>query len=149
MKNACALLFIAPLVCMTACEKTVYMRGYAMDFSNFKKIRIGKDDAQAVLDKVGSPTMRSSVEDEHGGYSWFYVSRRTEKNGFLDAKVTDRKAVEVAFNANGIVTSIKENVTERDMKFVKEETEASGKGTGLTNELFGGLGKYRERYKKD
>ena len=140
---------VALPVCMAACEKTVYTRGCAMDFSDFRKIRIGKDNAQTVIERIGSPAVRSSVEDERGGYDWFYVSKRVEKNGFLDAKVLDQRMVIVSFNASDIVTSIKESTEERPVKFVKEQTETSGKGTGVTSEIFGGLGKYRKQYKKD
>ena len=147
MKIVCALLLA--FVCTTACEKTVYTRGYAMDFSDFNKIKIGKDDAQAVFEKIGSPTMRSSVEDENGGYSWYYVYKRTEKNGFLDAKVLDAKTMVVTFNSKGIVASISENTNERRIDIMKDHTDTSGKGTGITNEIFGGLGKYRKQYQKD
>ena len=149
MKNACALLSVVPLVCATACEKTVYMHGYAMDFSDFKKIKVGQDNAQAVMEKVGSPTICSSFEDKRGGYRWFYVSKRVEKNGFLGAKVLDQKTVVVSFNANDVVTSVNEKVGERNIDIVKEETATTGKGTGVVNELFGGLGKYRKQYQKD
>ena len=58
---------VALPVCMAACEKTVYTRGCAMDFSDFRKIRIGKDNArggttgftcQSVLKKMGSWMLR-------------------------------------------------------------------------------------------
>ena len=77
------------------------------------------------------------------------MSKRVEKNGFLDAKVLDQRMVIVSFNASDIVTSIKESTEERPVKFVKEQTETSGKGTGVTSEIFGGLGNYRKQYKKD
>lgn len=146
MRIACAVLAI---LCTTACEKTVYTRGYAMDFSDFNKIKVGKDDAQAVFEKVGSPTVHSSVEDEKGGYSWYYVSKRTEKNGFLDAKVIDAKTIVVTFDARGIVTSVSENTKERRIDVMKGQTDTAGKNSGITNEIFGGLGKYRKQYQKD
>ena len=142
-------LLLASFACVTACEKVVYTRGYAMDFSDFKKIEVGKDNAQSVLEKVGSPTICSSVDDEKGGYSWFYVSKRIEKNGFLDAKVLEQRTVVVSFNVEDIVISVKESSAERHIEAVKEETETTGKGTGVANELFGGLGKYRKSYSKD
>ena len=149
MKFSLVASLVALLGCMTACEKTIYTRGCAMDFSDFKKIIIGRDDAQAVIEKVGSPAISSSIEDERGGYDWFYVSKRVEKNGFLDAKVLDQKMVIVSFNSHDVVTSIKESTEERHVEFVKEQTETSGKGTGVTSEIFGGLGKYRKRYEKN
>ena len=51
MKLACAIIVLS-VIFNTGCEKTVYTRGYAVDFSDFKSIRIGKDNAQAVFDKI-------------------------------------------------------------------------------------------------
>ena len=147
MKFASALLAFA-LLFTTACEKTVVTRGYALDFSDFSKIIVGKDDAQAVFDKVGSPTIRSTVENEQGGYSWYYVYKRTEKNGFLDPKVLDQKTIVVIFDANGIVRSINESKGEKEIALVKEQTETAGKNAGILGETFSGLGKYRKRYEK-
>ena len=149
MKFVCALFLSLSLVFSTACEKTVMTRGYALDFSDFSTIKVGKDDAQDVFEKVGSPTIRSSVENEHGGYSWYYVYKRTEKNGFLDPKVLDQKTVVVTFDSKGIVSSVKESSYEKRIDLVKEETKTEGKGTGILSETFGGLGKYRKNYQKN
>ncbi len=147
MKFAGALLSFA-LLFTTACEKTVVTRGYALDFSDFSKIIVGKDDAQAVFEKVGSPTIRSSVENEKGGYSWYYAYKRTEKNGFLDPKVLEQKTIAVNFDSQGIVRSITESTGEKEIALVKEKTETAGKNAGIFGETFGGLGKYRKRYEK-
>ena len=145
MKLACVIVVLS-VIFNAGCEKTMYTRGYSVDFSDFKSIRVGKDDAQAVFDKVGSPSIRSSVEDEKGQYSWYYVTKKTEKNGFLDPKVIEQKTVEISFDASGIVSSVKERRGENKIEIVKDVTETSGKGTGIANEILGGLGKYRKRY---
>lgn len=147
MRRACALLFsLVAVLFETGCEKTVVNRGYAMDSADFSKILIGKDDAQAVFDKVGSPTISSSVEDEKGGYSWYYVSKKTEKNGFLDPKVIDQETMIVSFDSNGVVRSINKSTYEKNIKIVRDQTKAGGKGAGIIGETFDGLGKYMKRY---
>lgn len=144
------LTFIAfALIFTTACEKTVVTRGYALDFSDFSKIIVHKDDAQTVFEKLGSPTIRSSVENEKGGYSWYYVYKRTEKNGFLDPKVLEHKTMVVSFDSAGIVSSVKESTYEKEIDLFKEQTATAGKGSGILGETFGGLGKYRKRYEKN
>lgn len=147
MKFACAL-FISFGMLFTACEKTVVNRGYSVESADFSKISIGKDDAQAVFEKVGSPTIRSSVEGVNGEYSWYYVSKKTEKNGFLDPKVIDQKNIIVSFDQNGIVKSIKESSYEQQVSVVSEQTKTGGKDAGIVGETFGGLGKYMKRYSK-
>ena len=64
----------------------------------------------------------------------------------MDPKVVDQKTIEISFDANGIVSAVKERSGENKIEIVKDVTETSGKGTGITNEIFGGLGKYRKRY---
>ena len=147
MKVASVLLAFA-LLFTTACEKTIMTRGYALDFSDFSKIKVGKDDAQAVFDKVGSPTIRSTIEDEQGCYSWYYAYKRTEKNGFLDPKVLEQKTIVVTFNAKGIVQSVSESKGEKEISVVTEKTATAGKDAGILGETFGGLGKYRKQYEQ-
>lgn len=149
MKFAYTLSLVLSMLCSNACERAVMTRGYALEFSDFSKILIGTDNVQTVFEKVGSPTIRSSVENEKGGFSWYYVYKRTEKNGFLDPKVLEQKTVVVSFDTNGIVRSVVNSSDEKQIDLVKDQTVTEGKGTGILNETFGGLGKYRKRYQKD
>jgi outer membrane protein assembly factor BamE (lipoprotein component of BamABCDE complex) len=134
------------LFCLASCEKTVFNRGYVIEQGDFNKIIVGKDDMNAVFEKIGSPTIRSSVEANDGSFSWYYVSKRTEKSGFLDPKVTDQKTMIVTFDKNGIVRLVKEGQIEKPVTPVKDTTKAEGKDAGIIGETFGGLGKYMKRY---
>lgn len=148
MKLNCVLsLVFSCVMFITACEKTVVNRGYILNSVDFSKISIGKDDAQSVFEKVGSPTIRSSIVSENGGYNWYYVSKRTEKNGFLDPKVVSQKTIVVSFDANNVVTSVSESDYEKDIEIVNDKTKTAGKDAGILGETFGGLGKYMKRYK--
>ena len=140
-----ALLLFSALLSVS-CEKTVINRGYAVDAVDFSSIVIGKDTAQSVFEKVGSPTICSSVEEKRGGYNWYYISKKLEKSGFLEPEVVAQKNIIISFDTNGIVRDVKESSYEGEVETVKEETKTDGKGTGIINETFGGLGKYMKRY---
>jgi outer membrane protein assembly factor BamE (lipoprotein component of BamABCDE complex) len=147
MRLACLLLIQA--LCLSACEKNIINRGYIVSMADFRGIAVGKDTNSDVMSKVGSPTMRSSIRSENGDYSWYYVYKKSEKNGFLDPKIIEQKIIAVTFSANGIVRSVKECAGGADVKAVSEKTKTSGKTKGVLGETFGGLGKYMKRYTKE
>jgi outer membrane protein assembly factor BamE (lipoprotein component of BamABCDE complex) len=124
----------------------VINRGYTLQLADFSKIVVGKDTAESVFKGFGSPTIRSTVQGKNGEYSWYYVSKKMEKNGFLDPKVVDQKTIIVTFSADGVVRSVKESTYERPISVVKEKTKTEGKTLGVISETFGGLGKYSKRY---
>lgn len=147
MKLGCVLSLLGFILFLSGCEKTVINRGYVLNAENFLKISIGKDNAQTVFEKVGSPTIRSSVMSDTGGYSWYYISKKTEKNGFWDPKVIDQRTIIVSFDSNDIVKSVTESTYEKDINIVADKTKTDGKDAGILGETFGGLGKYMKRYK--
>jgi outer membrane protein assembly factor BamE (lipoprotein component of BamABCDE complex) len=133
-------------VLVGACEKVVMSRGYVGEFSDFDKIVIGKDREQNVFEKVGSPTASSSVSTGDGSYRWFYVAKKTEKNGFLDHKTIDQQAVVIVFSQDGVVRSVSRLMKGQEIDIVSESTESGGKTAGILSETFGGIGKYRDRF---
>jgi len=147
MKLRRSVTLLSLILILAACEKTVINRGYVLHSADFSRISVGKDDAQTVFEKVGSPTIRSSIISEKGGYSWYYISKKTEKNGFLDPKVLSQKTIIVSFDSNDIVKSVTESTYEKDINIVNDRTKTDGKDAGILGETFGGLGKYMKRYK--
>jgi outer membrane protein assembly factor BamE (lipoprotein component of BamABCDE complex) len=129
------------------CEQTVINRGYIMESVDFKQIKVGHDTAASVYQRFGSPTMRSSFSSKTNEFSWYYVHKRLEKNGFLDPKVVDHKMIIVTFDPNMVVKSVKSSTYEKPVQTVSGRTETKGQTKGIFGETFGGLGKYRERYK--
>jgi outer membrane protein assembly factor BamE (lipoprotein component of BamABCDE complex) len=120
--------------------------GYVGELSDFNKITVGHDTDQEVLEKVGPPMTSLSGFAEDGSYSWFYASKKTEKNGFLDPKIKDQKAVVVSFDSRGVVKAVSVSTNPHDIEMVKERTESGGKTAGIAGEWFGGLGKYRKQF---
>ena len=145
-KRSISVSFLVAMLAVSACETTVINRGYVLETADFSKIKVGKDDARAVFGSFGSPTMRSSIKEADGGFSWYYVSKRTEKVSFLDPKVIDQKTMIVSFDKAGIVKSVKETTYEKPVSTVSEKTKTEGSTGGVLSETFGGLGKYLKPY---
>jgi outer membrane protein assembly factor BamE (lipoprotein component of BamABCDE complex) len=120
-----------------------------MKTADFSKIVVGQSNEASVFEMFGSPTVRSSVQGANGEYSWYYVSKRTEKEGFLDPKTVDRKTVIVSFGPDGVVRKVSESKYEKDISPVGEKTKTEGKTGGIVSEAFAGLGKYSKRFVKD
>ncbi|MDR1234393.1 MAG: outer membrane protein assembly factor BamE [Holosporales bacterium] len=137
------------LLAVSGCETTVFNRGYVIKTADFSKIIAGKSRAADVFTMFGSPTMRSSIQGVDGEYCWYYVSKKTEKNGFLDPKTVDRKTVIISFGPDGVVRSVNESKYEKEINPIGEQTKTEGKTGGIVSEAFAGLGKYSKRFKKD
>ncbi len=146
MKKGLYLSLVLSSLFFAACETRVINRGYIIDSAEFASIVVGQDTEDSIFAKFGSPTMRSTVASQDGSFSWYYVSKKLEKKSFLDAEVVDKKTKIVTFDRNGVVTSVTTSTYEDSVKMSKESTRDQGKGAGIFNETFGGLGKYRERY---
>jgi outer membrane protein assembly factor BamE (lipoprotein component of BamABCDE complex) len=116
--------------------------------TEFNKVRIGRDNAQQVFELLGSPTVRSTVVGEDGTYSWYYVSKKAEKNGFMEPKVVEQETMIITFNANDIVKSVSRGTGEQLVTTVKEQTKTGGKTGGIVSEALGGLGKYRKQFEE-
>ncbi len=140
---------LSSVLIFSACEKVVINRGCIIESEHFKKIKIGKNSAMEVYSYLGSPTVRSSVVALDGSYSWYYVSKITEKTGFMDPVVIDQKTMVITFDKNSIVKSISESTYEKPVSTVGAKTDTAGKTAGVFSETFGGIGKYMNRYSDD
>ncbi|MDR0695742.1 MAG: outer membrane protein assembly factor BamE [Holosporales bacterium] len=123
-------------------------RGYDVKQEEFNHIIVGQDTAQTVFNRFGSPTVRSTVLGEDGSYSWYYVSKKSEKNGFLEPKVVEQTTMIVTFKSNDVVKSVTRGTGEQSVAAVNEKTMTHGKTGGIVSEAFGGLGKYRKQFEQ-
>lgn len=140
---------LSSVLVFSSCEKVVINRGYIVEPEDFKKIKVGQNNAMEVYSHLGAPTMRSSIVASDGSYSWYYVSKVTEKTSFMDPVVIDQKTMVITFDKSGIVRSVSESTYEKPVSAVSDKTETAGKTAGVIGEAFGGLGKYMNRYSDD
>jgi outer membrane protein assembly factor BamE (lipoprotein component of BamABCDE complex) len=145
LMQGCAILLAASQ--LSACTPAVAERGNLVDPDRLAQIKIGssKDD---VVKAIGSPTSIGAFDTNY----WYYMGQRTEQESFFDPVVTDRRIVEIQFNDNDKVTSLKEygkdNAEIVDME--EDSTPVMGHQTTFAEELFGngGLGSDKNKKKK-
>ncbi len=140
------LVFLA-FASLAACEPNVAERGNLVDPERLAAIKLGssKDD---VVKAIGSPTSIGAFDTNY----WYYMGERTEQESFFDPVVTDRRIVEIEFNDDDKVSSLKEYGKDNAELIDMEEatTPTQGHQTTLAEELFGngGLGSDKNKKKK-
>lgn len=137
------------LLMFTGCSnKTVVNRGYDFTSANFSKIIIGKDKIEDVFQKLGSPTLRSTVLQANGDFYWYYATEQKVQSGAFLSRTEYKKLYCVKFNKYGVVQAANMIDGENKITSVTETTKTTGKSKGIFKELFGGMGKNLERYSK-
>ena len=103
-------------------------------------VKAGKHTKEDVVRLLGSPTSITLFEKE----SWLYIESKEQNRIFLPAKEIDRKIVKITFNADGVVSKVKELSLEngRDIAIDDTVTPISGKDLSVIDELIGNFGRF-------
>ncbi len=132
---------------LAACEPTVAERGNMVDPDKLAQVKPGASKEE-VAKLLGSPTEIGTFDENY----WFYMGQRTEQESFFDPVVTDRRVVEVDFDENDKVSSVRQMgvANGEDVEIVERETTPQGHQTTLAEELFGrgGFGSDKNKKKK-
>ena len=127
------------LVYISACSPVVAQRGNLLDDHQMKEVIAGKHTRSDVLRILGSPTTQSTFNND----VWYYIGQKTEKHGILDDEVVDERIVAVTFMANGIVSSVKEQNSERvDIPYARKKTPTHGNELTFMQQLLGNMGRF-------
>ena len=76
-------------VAVTACSARLDSHGNIPDPTIVESIRIGKSNRAQVSEMLGTPSARSTFDEE----SWYYVGTHTSKFAFLEEEVLERKVL--------------------------------------------------------
>ena len=131
------LLLLSAAALLTACEPTIANRGNILDPDKLAEIKVGTSTREDVATKLGTPTQISTFDDK----IWYYVGRQTQQYSFLDPEVLKQKAVEIRFNEDGAVTSVKDlDLAEaQDIHPVDRTTPTYGHDDTFIQQLIGNL----------
>lgn len=140
-------LLLLPL--FTGCSnKVIVNSGYDFASANFNKIVVGKDTITNVFQKLGSPTLRSTVLQPNGDFYWYYATEQKIQSGVFFSKTEYKKLYLIKFNKYGTVQEVKTINKENKIKTIRETNKVTGQSKGIFKELFSGMGKNIERYSK-
>lgn len=133
-------LFIG-LTALSACTPTEAIRGNIVEDYRMAEIVPGVSSRTNVLQSLGSPTTVAPFDDN----VWYYIGQKTEKRGIFDPKVVDEKVVVVAFNAEGIVSTLEEIQADQiDVPHVRRKTPTSGNEITVMEQLIGNVGRFNK-----
>lgn len=101
--RATGLAFAASLSLVVAsCAPTITVHGYVPTPSQVEDITPGIDTRLSVEDRIGRPASTGLLRDS----DWYYVQSTMEQLTYNPPRTTDRKVVAIAFDEEGVVTSV-------------------------------------------
>ena len=122
-----------------ACTPMVSNRGNMIKDYQLTTLQPGISTRSDVLRALGSPTTQDAFDENN----WFYIGQVKEKKGIFDAKVTDERIVQVTFNNEGIVQSIKDvGGKGESIPYQRAKTPTSGNEVTVMQQLIGNVGRF-------
>jgi len=128
---------------LSSCTATIESRGYVPDEELISEILPGVDNRESVRRTLGNPTSSATFD----GFTWYYISRRTENFLFFDEQLVDQSVVEVHFDDQGTVTGVGTLGVDqaREIAVVDRETKTGGRKLGFLEQIFGNMGRFGNR----
>jgi len=102
-------------------------------------LKVGEDTKSTVLERLGSPSARSTFDPN----LWFYVSQTVNQVAFYRPRVTQREVVAVSFDGDEKVTHI-DRLTLKDGKLIAfngRKTPTRGRELTILEQLLGNVGR--------
>lgn len=123
-----------------ACAPTVGMNGFQVVDAKPQDVAVGTDTRDTVMARLGSPSARSTFEDD----VWYYISQTTEKYTYNRAQVTQRQVTAISFNeADGKVTEVRNLGLDdgQEVAMSSRETPTRGRELTILEQLLGNVGR--------
>lgn len=129
----------AAALAASACAPVTSYSGFQAREDKPADVKVGVDTKSTVMTRLGSPSTQSAF----GGDSWFYISQITEKEAYHLPKVTARSVVEVNFDKDEKVASVR-SLTMKDgyaIAFDRRQTPTRGRDLTLLEQVMGTIGR--------
>lgn len=122
---------------LAACTPTIYNRGNILDPDKLALVKEHTSSREDVVTSLGTPTYVSTFDDK----IWYYIGRQTEQYSFFYPVVLKQQAVEVRFDDQGVVTSVKKLDLSQahDIESVERTTPTYGNDNTFWQQLLGNL----------
>lgn len=138
-QNKNLFLLTASVAMIAACTPTVSQRGNMLEDHQVSEIVAGESKRSDVLRTLGSPTTKSTFDQN----VWYYLGQETEKRGIFDPKIVKERIFLVAFDEEGTLEALEEIDRERmDIPYIRKKTKTHGNERTLAQELLGNLGRF-------
>lgn len=147
--NLFARLLAAPTVALAACLLLAgcgwlmpppQVRGNHVDAEQLKELVPGTSTRADVTALIGSPTARSTFDDN----TWLYISEVTQPRIGSTLAVLDQQVVVLNFNERGVLQDIHHVAKDEGAPFamVSRTTPSPGTEASFLQQLFGNIGRF-------
>ena len=143
-------LLAAAVLCgsaMAACAPVASNHGFVALDVKPNEVKVGEDTKSTVLERLGSPSAKSTFD----GNTWFYMSQSVERMAFYRPRVTKREVVAVSFDGAEKVASVN-SYTLADGKVIAlngRETPTRGRELTILEQLLGNVGRVANTFGGD
>jgi outer membrane protein assembly factor BamE (lipoprotein component of BamABCDE complex) len=124
---------------LSACAPVASNHGFlALDVKP-AEVKVGQDTKSTVLERLGSPSTKSTFDEN----TWYYMSQSVERVAFYRPRVTKREVVAVSFDPAEKVASVN-SYTLADGKIIAmngRETPTRGRELTILEQLLGNVGR--------
>jgi outer membrane protein assembly factor BamE (lipoprotein component of BamABCDE complex) len=129
------------LLLASACVNTV-TRGHLKEDEAISSIKEGVTTKAEALKALGSPSSESSF----GPPTWYYVSSIRQNRSVFAPEVVDQHVIEIAFNANGVVSSLKQYSLKdsKEIQLASRTTPSEGQSLGFFEQILANLGRFNK-----
>jgi outer membrane protein assembly factor BamE (lipoprotein component of BamABCDE complex) len=122
-----------------ACAPVASNHGFiALDVKP-SELKAGEDTKSTVLERLGSPSAKSTFDDN----TWYYMTQAVERVAFYRPRVTNRDVVAVTFDETEKVKTVN-SYTLADGKIIAlngRETPTRGRELTILEQLLGNVGR--------
>lgn len=136
-------LIIFSVIFLSSCSsvKKEESNGCAIPEEELSHLLVNKSNIKDVLQNLGSPSVRSNLDNSKNG-TWIYYNQTKESYLFFDPKVVDKNIIAIDFNERGIIKDIRRysgsNI--KDIIRVPEITKAKEENPNIVMEILQNVG---------
>ncbi len=130
---------IAALMLLAGCALPQEVEGNLPDPENVAQVEPGKSTKTDVTRLMGSPSSIGTFDKN----TWFYASRRVERDTLGDKTLLEQRVYVVAFDDKGVVKDLQTHLNDsQDVPMIARTTPAPGKELSFVEQLLGNFGKF-------
>jgi outer membrane protein assembly factor BamE (lipoprotein component of BamABCDE complex) len=135
LATACGVVFL--LAGLGACSPHINKQGNEIEPQVLSQVKPGVQTKDQVQSLIGSPSSVAAFDPN----IWYYISKRSEQWAFLDPMVLEEEVVQVQFDDQGVVKSVRKYGEDdaQNVAMVSRTTPSRGRSITVLDEVYNTL----------